>query len=39
MYLISAPQRHKSDAQRLLESLVNERQHLVTDAEVPTGPI
>jgi predicted nucleic acid-binding protein len=34
MYLIGAPHRHKSDAQRWLEKLVSERQRLVTDAEV-----
>ncbi len=34
MYLIGAPHRHKSDAQRLLEKLVSDRQRLVTDAEV-----
>jgi len=34
MYLIGAPHPHKSDAQRLLERLVSERQRLVTDAEV-----
>lgn len=34
MYLIGAPHRHKIDAQRLLERLINERQRLVTDAEV-----
>ena len=34
MYLIGAPHPHKSDAQRLLEKLVSERQRLVTDAEV-----
>lgn len=34
MYLIGAPHSHKSDAQRLLERLVSERQRLVTDAEV-----
>ena len=34
MYLVGAPQPHKSDAQRVLEQLVNERQRLVTDAEV-----
>ena len=34
MYLIGAPHPHKSDAQRLLERLVSERQGLVTDAEV-----
>src|SRR5438445_6914042 len=36
MYLIGAPHPHKSDAQRLLEKLVSDRQRLVTDAEVPT---
>jgi hypothetical protein len=34
MYLVGAPHPHKSDAQRLLEQLVNDRQRLVTDAEV-----
>ncbi len=34
MYLVGAPHPHKSDAQRLLEKLVSERQRLVTDAEV-----
>lgn len=34
MYLVGAPHRHKSDAQRALEKLVSERQRLVTDAEV-----
>jgi uncharacterized protein len=34
MYLVGSPHAHKSDAQRLLEQLVNERQRLVTDAEV-----
>jgi uncharacterized protein len=34
MYLIGASHRHKSDAQRVLEKLVSERQRLVTDAEV-----
>lgn len=34
MYLIGAPHPHKADAQRLLESLISERQRLVTDAEV-----
>jgi predicted nucleic acid-binding protein len=34
MYLVGAPHPHKSDAQRLLETLVSERQRLVTDAEV-----
>ena len=34
MYLVGAPHPHKSDAQRLLEKLVNDRQRLVTDAEV-----
>jgi len=33
MYLIGASHPHKSDAQRLLERLVSERQRLVTDAE------
>jgi uncharacterized protein len=34
MYLIGAPHPHKTDAQRLLEKLVSDRQRLVTDAEV-----
>jgi len=34
MYLIGAAHPHKSDAQRLLEKLVSDRQRLVTDAEV-----
>ena len=34
MYLIGAPHRHKTDAQRLLEKLLSERIRLVTDAEV-----
>jgi len=34
MYLVGSPHPHKSDTQRLLEQLVNDRQRLVTDAEV-----
>jgi uncharacterized protein len=34
MYLVGAPHPHKSDTQRRLEQLVNDRQRLVTDAEV-----
>ena len=34
MYLVGAPHAHKSDARRLLEKVVTERQRLVTDAEV-----
>jgi len=34
MYLVGEAHPHKSDAQRLLEKLVSERQRLVTDAEV-----
>jgi predicted nucleic acid-binding protein len=34
MYLVGSPSPHKTDAQRLLEKLVSERQRLVTDAEV-----
>jgi uncharacterized protein len=34
MYLVGAAHPHKADTQRLLESLVGERQRLVTDAEV-----
>ena len=34
MYLVGATHGHKSDARRLLEKAVSERQRLVTDAEV-----
>ena len=34
MYLVGAPHPHKSNAQRLLESLVIAEERLVTDAEV-----
>ncbi|OGA32467.1 MAG: ribonuclease [Betaproteobacteria bacterium RIFCSPLOWO2_12_FULL_62_13b] len=34
MYLVGAPHPRKSDAQRILEALVADRQRLVTDAEV-----
>jgi len=34
MYLVGAPHVHKTDAQRLLEKLVTERQRLTTDTEV-----
>jgi predicted nucleic acid-binding protein len=34
MYLVGTPHAHKSDARRLLEKVVSERQSLVTDAEV-----
>ena len=34
MYLVGATHGHKSDARRLLEKAVGERQRLVTDAEV-----
>jgi predicted nucleic acid-binding protein len=34
MYLIGAPHPNKTDAQRLLEHLISDRQRLVTDAEV-----
>lgn len=34
MYLVGAPHAHKSDARRLLEKVVSERQSLVTDAQV-----
>src|SRR5258707_14519082 len=34
MYLVGAPHAHKSDARRLLEKVVSERERLVTDAEV-----
>jgi predicted nucleic acid-binding protein len=33
MYLVGAAHPHKSDAQRLLEKLLSDRQRLVTDAE------
>jgi predicted nucleic acid-binding protein len=34
MYLVGAPHPHKFDAQRSMEKLLSDRQHLVTDAEV-----
>ena len=34
MYLVGGSHPHKADAERLLESLVSDRQRLVTDAEV-----
>lgn len=34
MYLVGGPHPHKTDAQRLLEGLLSERERLVTDAEV-----
>lgn len=34
MYLVGAPHRHKIDAQRILEKIIEERERLVTDAEV-----
>ena len=34
MYLVGAPHPHKTDAQRLLEKLIADRERLVTDAEV-----
>jgi len=34
MYLVGAQHPHKADAQRSLETLISERQRLVTDAEV-----
>jgi predicted nucleic acid-binding protein len=34
VYLIGAAHAHKSDAQRRLERLINDRERLVTDAEV-----
>jgi predicted nucleic acid-binding protein len=34
MYLVGAPHQNKAQAQRILETLVAERQRLVTDAEV-----
>lgn len=33
MYLVGSPHPHKTDAQRLLERLVSDRERLVTDAE------
>jgi uncharacterized protein len=34
MYLVGAAHPHKTDAQRMLEKLISERERLVTDAEV-----
>ncbi len=34
MYLIGSPHPHKTEAQRLLEKLIADRERLVTDAEV-----
>lgn len=34
MYLAGRPHPHKTDAQRLLERLISQRERLVTDAEV-----
>lgn len=34
MYLVGAAHPHKADAQRLIETLISNRQRLVTDAEV-----
>jgi predicted nucleic acid-binding protein len=34
MYLVGAAHPHKADAQRLVETLVSDRERLVTDAEV-----
>lgn len=34
MYLVGSPHPHKTDAQRLLEKLITDRERLVTDAEV-----
>jgi predicted nucleic acid-binding protein len=34
LYLIGSPHPHKTDAQRLLEKLIADRERLVTDAEV-----
>ena len=34
MYLVGTPGPHKTDAQRLLEKLISQRERLVTDAEV-----
>jgi len=33
MYLVGSPHPHKTDAQRLVERLVSDRERLVTDAE------
>ena len=33
MYLVGSPHPHKTDAQRLIERLVSDRERLVTDAE------
>jgi len=34
MYLVGGPHPHKTDAQRIVERLISDRQRLVTDAEV-----
>lgn len=34
MYLVGAPHPHKTDAQRLVERLLLDRERLVTDTEV-----
>ena len=34
MYLVGAPHPHKTDARRLLEKFISDRERLVTDAEV-----
>ena len=34
MYLVGTPGPHKTDAQRLLEKLISQRERLVSDAEV-----
>jgi len=34
MYLVGTPGPHKTDAQRILEKLIGQRERLVTDAEV-----
>lgn len=34
MYLVGAPHPHKTDAQRLVERLISDRERLVSDAEV-----
>ena len=34
MYLVGTPHPHKTDAQRLLEQAISDRERLVTDAEV-----
>ena len=34
MFLVGGPHKHKAEVQRLLETLIADRQRLVTDAEV-----